>query len=323
LFGTKDSSKLSAEQKETLSSIGGLIGAGVGAVSGGSTADIVSGSQAAQNAVVNNSQLGDDARSFVQELIDKAKSKTDAPALKGIIQSGGDIVDSVFALGDASAETLATAIHCASGGNYCAIGMENNRRRGEAVIDAAKAVSNGELKDYLIQLGNDLMSNDLNKVNQASEQLARISANLGLGAAAAKVGTTAKTPETANKPVVSNKPSTDIGSNKVHLDGEMIDNPRVSMPARDKVTSKNTSIEYVPGGDFNMALKDFDAIGSTNVQKINTPRGILYQGELGNGIGVKLRPSNDGGLHRYTIEYFKITSSGKEKSLREIRYGNQ
>ncbi|WP_051940906.1 VENN motif pre-toxin domain-containing protein [Stenoxybacter acetivorans] len=54
LFGTKDSSKLSAEQKETLSSIGGLIGAGVGAIGGGSTADVVSGSQAAQNAIDNN-----------------------------------------------------------------------------------------------------------------------------------------------------------------------------------------------------------------------------------------------------------------------------
>uniref|UniRef100_UPI0009FFB007 VENN motif pre-toxin domain-containing protein n=1 Tax=Stenoxybacter acetivorans TaxID=422441 RepID=UPI0009FFB007 len=53
LYGTSDPKELTAEQKETLSSIGGLIGAGVGATTG-DIGSIVSGSQAAQNAVDNN-----------------------------------------------------------------------------------------------------------------------------------------------------------------------------------------------------------------------------------------------------------------------------
>ncbi|WP_156956588.1 toxin C-terminal domain-containing protein [Stenoxybacter acetivorans] len=87
LFGTKDPSKLSAEQKETLSSIGGLIGAGVGAVSGGGTADIVSGSQAAQNAVNNNAL--EEAREAVKilenaALKDKPESQIDVARNAGV-----------------------------------------------------------------------------------------------------------------------------------------------------------------------------------------------------------------------------------------------
>ncbi len=53
LYGTSDPKELTAEQKETLSSIGGLIGASAGAVSG-DVSSIVAGSQVAQNAVDNN-----------------------------------------------------------------------------------------------------------------------------------------------------------------------------------------------------------------------------------------------------------------------------
>uniref|UniRef100_UPI0014705F38 VENN motif pre-toxin domain-containing protein n=1 Tax=Stenoxybacter acetivorans TaxID=422441 RepID=UPI0014705F38 len=53
LYGTSDPEKLTAEQKKTLSSISGLIGAGAGAFSG-DVSSIVAGSQVAQNAVDNN-----------------------------------------------------------------------------------------------------------------------------------------------------------------------------------------------------------------------------------------------------------------------------
>ncbi|MFD1246095.1 VENN motif pre-toxin domain-containing protein [Paralysiella testudinis] len=57
LYGTDNPDKLSAEQKATTSSITGLGGAAVGAVTGSSTAtDAVSGSRVAQNAVENNNQ---------------------------------------------------------------------------------------------------------------------------------------------------------------------------------------------------------------------------------------------------------------------------
>ncbi|MDO4907526.1 hemagglutinin repeat-containing protein [Neisseria sp.] len=58
LYGEKDGSKLTAEQKQTVSSILSLGGAAVG-VTGGSTADTVAGGQAAQTAVENNFSLSD------------------------------------------------------------------------------------------------------------------------------------------------------------------------------------------------------------------------------------------------------------------------
>ncbi|WP_371865592.1 VENN motif pre-toxin domain-containing protein [Neisseria yangbaofengii] len=54
LYGEKDGSKLTAEQKKTVSGILSLGGVTVGAVAGGSESDWVAGGQAAQTAVENN-----------------------------------------------------------------------------------------------------------------------------------------------------------------------------------------------------------------------------------------------------------------------------
>ena len=57
LYNEQDGSKLTAEQKETVTAITGLLGTAIGAAVGNTTADAVSGSLLAQNAVKNNSQL--------------------------------------------------------------------------------------------------------------------------------------------------------------------------------------------------------------------------------------------------------------------------
>nr|WP_308806088.1 VENN motif pre-toxin domain-containing protein [Neisseria yangbaofengii] len=54
LYGEKDGSKLTAEQKETVSGILSLVGVTVGVVAGSSESDWVAGGQAAQTAVENN-----------------------------------------------------------------------------------------------------------------------------------------------------------------------------------------------------------------------------------------------------------------------------
>ncbi|RPD83168.1 hypothetical protein EGK75_13270 [Neisseria weixii] len=59
LYGEKDGSKLTAEQKETVSGILSLGGVAVGAAAGGSGSDWVAGGQAAQTAVENNFSLSD------------------------------------------------------------------------------------------------------------------------------------------------------------------------------------------------------------------------------------------------------------------------
>ena len=54
LYGTSDPQKLTAEQKQTVSSITGLLGTAAGAATGNGTIDTVSGSLSTQNAVNNN-----------------------------------------------------------------------------------------------------------------------------------------------------------------------------------------------------------------------------------------------------------------------------
>ncbi|EGY53534.1 VENN motif pre-toxin domain-containing protein [Neisseria shayeganii] len=54
LYNEQDGSKLTAEQKETVTAITGLLGTAIGAAVGNTTADAVSGSLIAQNAVGNN-----------------------------------------------------------------------------------------------------------------------------------------------------------------------------------------------------------------------------------------------------------------------------
>lgn len=54
LYGEKDGSKLTAEQKQTIATILSLGGAAVSSATGGSAADVVAGGQAARTAVENN-----------------------------------------------------------------------------------------------------------------------------------------------------------------------------------------------------------------------------------------------------------------------------
>ena len=58
LFGQTDGSRLSAEQKETVTAITGLIGTAAGAALGSTPADVAQGSLNAKNAVENNYYAG-------------------------------------------------------------------------------------------------------------------------------------------------------------------------------------------------------------------------------------------------------------------------
>lgn len=101
------------------------------------------------------------------------------------------------------------------------------------------------------------------------------------------------------------------------LDGETISNPMVALPARTRNTTKGVSIEYVPQGNLFYANRDFDAFRPMNIER--TSDGRVLMGKLANGNTIKLRPSNDGGRHRWTIEISKPNG----RVIREIRYGNQ
>ncbi|OQS26983.1 hypothetical protein B0T40_24940 [Chromobacterium haemolyticum] len=87
----------------------------------------------------------------------------------------------------------------------------------------------------------------------------------------------------------------------------------------ENVTSRGTMIQSVPNGTMADALTDFNSLGVANEKIISTPKGEIRMGQLPDGSTIKLRPSNDGGLGRPTIEV--IGPNGR--TVQEVRYGNK
>lgn len=85
------------------------------------------------------------------------------------------------------------------------------------------------------------------------------------------------------------------------------------------VTSRGTKIQSVPNGTKAQAFDDFNSLNLKNVKATQTSKGEMRMGELPDGRTVKVRPSNDAGRGRYTIDIVK--QNGRKE--REIRYGNR
>ena len=98
------------------------------------------------------------------------------------------------------------------------------------------------------------------------------------------------------------------------IDGEMVGYRRITI--QQNMTSKRNSIEYVPQGTLTMAKQDLDALRPRNLHRSSDGR--ILMGKLENGNTVKLRPSNDGGRNRWTLEFSKPNG----RIIREIRYGD-
>ena len=188
LYQEADGSKLTAEQKDTVNAITSALGAATGAVVGGTAADVAQGSLNAQNAVENNSQLFDDLRSWTKEKANNAAKSArelfpNTPALSGFFLGLGDVADGGLGLTDATAESLAMAIHCAGGGNYCNTAIKNNQERGRLLLDVAKSIPDGRIKSALEHWGHNLLHGTPEQRREATEQLARASTALGVGSA--------------------------------------------------------------------------------------------------------------------------------------------
>lgn len=98
------------------------------------------------------------------------------------------------------------------------------------------------------------------------------------------------------------------------IDGEIVGYRRTTI--QQNMTSKRNSIEYVPQGTLTMAKQDLDALRPRNLHR--SADGRILMGKLENGNTVKLRPSNDGGRNRWTLEFSKPNG----RIIREIRYGD-
>ena len=85
------------------------------------------------------------------------------------------------------------------------------------------------------------------------------------------------------------------------------------------ITTKGTKIQSIPNGTKEQAFKDFNSLNLKDVKTIQTNKGEMKMGELPDGRTVKVRPSNDAGRGRYTIDIIKKNN----RTEREIRYGKR
>ncbi|WP_172800109.1 VENN motif pre-toxin domain-containing protein, partial [Faucicola atlantae] len=300
---------LSADEKATVSSITSLAGLGMGATTG-DVASAVSAGETAKVAVEDNSQLFDDARSKTQEFFQRAAQSSrelfpDTPAVSGFFKGLSDAADGTLAISDASLETLATAIHCASGGSYCEEGYQNNVKRAEALEIAAHSVANGEVRKQLTDWAWNLKHGTPAQQKKAAEQLARVSTSLGMSG----IGT--KGTRLGNSKRIYSEPNTQSIPDSI-LEFRY-NNPQVYREylAKQAGIPRNISVnpEILWGKSVDQIKQSFEMDGATVTRKPQrgTSNAIVYKVE-GHASGIKefeFHPG--GGAHTAdNIEYYKI-----------------
>lgn len=164
--------------------------AGIGAVIGGAAGDSSYNAQLAgvigQNAVESNALLFDDLREKSKDFFISLSSKAKHPIDQGAIKGVGSIADGLLLIADAFGDTAVSAIHCPIGGSACADAMENNRQKGQAIIDFFKINNLKSQAAAIEQSYIDLASGDPLKVANAQRVQAEIYTSLGLSAAGTK-----------------------------------------------------------------------------------------------------------------------------------------
>nr|WP_277606548.1 VENN motif pre-toxin domain-containing protein [Acinetobacter higginsii] len=164
--------------------------AAIGAVVGGTVGDSAFEAQisgvVAQNAVENNSLLGDDTRKKVNEFFNGLSSKANHPIDQGAIKGVGTVADGLLMIADAFGDTAVSAIHCPLGTSACADAMENNRQKGQAVIEFLTNLDLKEQANKIKQSYQDLNSGDPEKVANAQRTQAEVFTSLGLSATSIK-----------------------------------------------------------------------------------------------------------------------------------------
>ena len=164
--------------------------AAIGAIAGGTVGNSAFNAQLAgvvgQNAVENNSLLGDDLRNKVKQGVKWVASQTDIPIAQGVINGVGSVGDGILAIADAFGDTAVSAIHCPLGTSACADAMENNRKKGEAIYQLLTNLDLKEQANKIKQSYVDLSSGDPEKVANAQRTQAEVFTSLGLSATSIK-----------------------------------------------------------------------------------------------------------------------------------------
>jgi filamentous hemagglutinin len=180
LYETTDPSKLTAEQKDTISAITSALGVGVG-VTTGNASDAANAAETSKVAVENNSILFDDVRKWVDEIVNSSANTYKNSVVRNVVKGGGLAADGVLAVVDAFADSSVMAVHCTVGSkSACDTATEYNQARGVAIGQVLIKMGNGDTGRAIIKSYEDLASGDPAKVKKAQATQIQIFTSLGL-----------------------------------------------------------------------------------------------------------------------------------------------
>lgn len=180
LYGSSDPSKLTAEQKDTISAITSALGVGVG-VTTGNASDAANAAETSKVAVENNSILFDDVRKWVDEIVNSSANTYKNSVVRNVVKGGGLAADGVLAVVDAFADSSVMAVHCTVGSkSACDTATEYNQARGVAIGQVLIKMGNGDTGRAIIKSYEDLASGDPAKVKKAQATQIQIFTSLGL-----------------------------------------------------------------------------------------------------------------------------------------------
>ncbi|WP_220710712.1 hemagglutinin repeat-containing protein [Enterobacter cancerogenus] len=148
----KDLSKLSEEQKQTVSTLATISAGMAGGIAGDSTASAAAGAQGGKNAVENNSLAGDQARAAAKQAAESLKNQvreklgegTTSSIANGIINALADTGDAALGSADYAADAAMALASCAAGDSYCSKAMSDLAGKNQAVADRVSAMMQSE-----------------------------------------------------------------------------------------------------------------------------------------------------------------------------------
>ncbi|EFC1586438.1 hypothetical protein ITL30_004789, partial [Escherichia coli] len=152
LYPDVDPSKLTEEQKQTVSTLATLSAGMAGGIASGDVAGAAAGAGAGKNVVENNSLAGDKARESVKQsaewwktqVRDKLGDGASSAIANGIINAIADSGDTAIGSADYVGDAAMALASCATGESYCDKALSDLAGKNQAVADSVKALMQSE-----------------------------------------------------------------------------------------------------------------------------------------------------------------------------------
>ncbi|WP_404684814.1 hemagglutinin repeat-containing protein [Raoultella terrigena] len=286
----KDLSKLTEDQKQTLSTLASISSGMAGGIVGGNTAGAATGAAAGKNAVDNNSLAGDQARETAKKAAESLKNQvretlgegTTSAIANGIINALADTGDSALGGVDYAADAAMALAACAAGDSYCSRAMSDLAGKNQAVADSVEAL-----------MSSDTWSAISDTVKQASTgDQAALEATGGMLAGIILPG------------------------KKIPAAGKLVD-PTIKIATGNTVGAFEASLSRLPPGERVALVKE-------TVNKIVVEQGMVKDNKLTKLNNRDVYRGADGNLYALDTQHgrFEVVSS-KGKHLGEVDFSMQ